>query len=386
MTRASAAPSPHSTTSVTRAEVLAYRCRAQGLDRASADVRQLTVWDLGLQDTPSGSAAMSLAARLPGGAGAVPDLGDARSWLSVWATRGAPVVLRAGDERAFAQALWPVDAADAVARLAGNGQQLKKAQVDPIEAIRVTAEAMRSVVEGTMPKGEVSTEVTKLLPESYITWCRPCNAHHLGDQLMRLSGLPAGTRLVQGADRATLAPIAGWPGVPTAAAGTDRLVRAYLGLNGPATAGEVAAFLGTNQKAIKASWPAEELVAVTVDGAKAWLAEADLDMLLEARVPDLVRLLPRCDPWMLARDRSLIVPDKAHQKVLWPVLGAPGAVLADGEVVAAWRTRASGKRVTLTVQAFDRLTKRVRAAVEEEAANVAQLRGVADLEVVLADA
>ncbi len=84
---------------VTRDQVLAYRVRAQGLDRSAKDARKLVVWELGLQDSPGGSAALSLAARLPGGAGAVPDLSKARSWVTAWATRGAPVVLRAGDAR-----------------------------------------------------------------------------------------------------------------------------------------------------------------------------------------------------------------------------------------------------------------------------------------------
>lgn len=368
---------------VTRAQVLAYRVRAQGLDRSAREAGELAVWSLGLQDTPAGSAALSLAARLAGAAAAVPDLGDARSFVHMWATRGAPVVLRAGDAAAFSAALWPLDEADAVARLAGNGQQLRKAGLDPIEAIRVTAGAMAGVVTAPMAKGEVSAEVTRLLPAGYIAWCRPCQAHHLGDQLMRVAGLHAGVRLVPGAERATLTPIGGWPGVPAQRQGTEALVRAYLQLAGPATPADVAAFLGTNEKAVKAAWPAEGLVEVRVDGSRAWLAGRDVDGLLEAPEPDLVRLLPRGDPWLLARDRALTVPDRADQKALWPVIGAPGAVLVDGEVVATWRTRAAGKRLTVTVGplATKGLSRRVRAAVQDEAEVVARQRGHPAVEV-----
>ena len=79
------------------------------------------------------------------------------------------------------------------------------------------------------------------------------------------------------------------------------------------------------------------------------------------------------------------MPTKAHQKVVWPVLGAPGVVLVDGEVAGAWRTKATAKRLTLTVTPFAKLTKKVRDAVTEEAAGVGVLRGIDDVAVTFAD-
>lgn len=363
---------------ISRAQALAHRVRQQGLDREGGDdARDLGVWALGLQESPPPSAAQALAARLPGGFDDVPDLGDARSFVTAWATRGAPLVLKAGDAASFAAALWPVDEADAVSRLAGNGQQLRTAGVDPIEAIRVTAAAMHDVVTEPMTKGEVSTEVSTRLPDDYITWCRPCQAHHLGDQLMRVAGLPAGLRLVPGATPATLAPIARWPGVPAEPRGTDGLVRAVLHGYGPTTPGDVGAYLQTSARAVKAVWP-DHLAEVSVEGTKAWLPEEDLDDLLGAEpTHGVVRLLPRSDPWLLARDRKLVVPDAAARKVLWPALGWPGAVFVDGEVTGAWRTKVGSKgRLTLTVEPFGTLPATVRAAVTREAAHVARSRGV----------
>ncbi len=174
-----------------------------------------------------------------------------------------------------------------------------------------------------MTKGEVSTELTKKLADGYSTWCGSCKTHHLGDQLTRLAALPGGARLVPGADVATLTPLARWSGVPAEARGTG------------------------------------------------------------ASSTGLVRLLARSDPWLLARDRAVVVPTKAHQKVVWPVLGAPGVVLVDGEVAGVWRTKATAKRLTLTVTPFAELTKKVRDAVTEEAAGVGALRGIEDVEVVV---
>ena len=63
--------------------------------------------------------------------------------------------------------------------------------------------------------------------------------------------------------------------------------------------------------------------------------------------------------------------------------GAPGALLVDGEVVGAWRTKANAKRLDLTVRPLAGVTsgRRVQQAVEEEAAHLAQLRGVPDVTV-----
>ena len=374
----------------TREQVLAWRFHAQGLNRAvgPGGVRDLRVWDLGLQDSPAGSAALSLAARTRGGFAAVPDVGDGRRFTTVWATRGAPLVLRNGDVAPFAASLWPVDAGDAVSRLSGNGQQLRKSGVDPIEAIRVTATEMRKAVEaakGPMTKGEVSTEVSGRLPTDYITWCRGCQAHHLGDQLMRVAGLPAGLELVPGASPATLAPIAGWNGVPDDAPAADRLVRAYLHLYGPSTPAEVAGFLLATTAAVKSVWP-DDLVAVSVDGKRAWLSAADLASVAGAPEPEGVRLLPRSDPWLLARDRERVVPGAADRKTLWPVIGWPGAILADGELVAAWRAKSikSGQGVAVSVEPFTHLPKPVRAAIEQEAQAVATQRSADHLSVTFA--
>jgi hypothetical protein len=373
---------------VTRAQVLAHRVLAQQLHRpAGVGPVDLAVWALGVQDTPAGSATLALAARLPGGIDEVPDLADPARWTSVWATRGAPVVVATDQLDRFARALWPIDAADAVARLAGNGQHLRKVGADPVEALRTTAEVLRRTVTAVMAKGEVSTAVTAAVPDEYVTWCRPCDTHHVGEQLLRLAALPAGVRLVAGASPAVLAPIDGWPGVIAERSGTEDLVAAYLRLHGPATRPVVAAFLGTSGRPITAVWPAD-LVEVRVDGTRTWLPSDQLDGLLAldgTEAVDVVRLLPRSDPWLLQRDREILVPDAGHRKALWPVLGQPGAVLAGGEVVATWRPKGSGRRLTLTVTPFGPLSSSTRAAIEAEAAHVAAARGADSVTVTVTD-
>jgi hypothetical protein len=76
------------------------------------------------------------------------------------------------------------------------------------------------------------------------------------------------------------------------------------------------------------------------------------------------------------------VADEARRKDLWRVLGRPGAVVADGEVVGTWRPRASGKRLTVRVEPWGRLKGRDRALVSEQAERLAAHRGVSLADVV----
>jgi len=94
-----------------------------------------------------------------------------------------------------------------------------------------------------------------------------------------------------------------------------------------------------------------------------------------------VRLLPPSDPYLQAKDRDLLVPDKARQKEVWRILGNPGALIVDGEVAGTWRPKKSGTRLQLTVTPFDRVPPRVRKAVDSEAERVAAARGATDVDV-----
>jgi hypothetical protein len=66
-------------------------------------------------------------------------------------------------------------------------------------------------------------------------------------------------------------------------------------------------------------------------------------------------------------------------KALWPVLGRPGVLFVDGEVLGTWRTKRTKNRVELTIDAFAPLPPKVRRAAEREGERVAAVRGAADL-------
>ncbi|MFB6892913.1 DNA glycosylase AlkZ-like family protein [Kitasatospora sp. NPDC056327] len=354
---------------VDREQVLAHRVAAHGFDRSSADPDVLV---LGAQDTPSGSARLALAAR-----GASPD-----GLETVWSFRGAPHLHRRAGLPALAAALWPLDDADATGRI--STAVIKEGAKLGLAAFTATAGAIRSAVTAPTAKGEVSTLVSAAVPAALTYWCASCGAQHISGLLLQQAGLAGGVAIGTEGGRTVLSPLDPRFPVPSEAAGTGELVRAYLTFHGPATPAEAAKFLGTRPAAVKKVWPGD-LVEVRVDGAPAWLPAERVDGLLAAVPGEDVRLLPPGDPFLQGRDRGLLVPDKAREKEIWRAIGGPGAVLAGAELVGVWRAKAAGRRLDLTVTPFAPLSAAVTKALGAEAATVASARGAADVALRIAD-
>lgn len=329
---------------------------------------KLAVLDLGVQDTPYGSARTALAVRT------TRPLDDPALRL-VWSIRGAPHLHRARDLATLTSALWPVSDADAAGRIAGpigDGRRLG------LTAFNQTARALREVVRQPMTKGEVSTEVSARVDPSLTYDCRSCRTRHISNLLFQQAGLAGGVQLQVSGRVTRLAPLTEPVAVPDACANMQSLIFAYLRLLGPATPGEVAKFLGTSHTHLRSWWP-QGLAEVQVAGRRTWLPADRLDALQAAEPVRLVRLLPPSDPFLQARDREIVVPDKARQSVVWRALNSPGALLVDGEVAGIWRSRDGGSKLTVT--AFDKVSSRIRSAVQEEAARLAEIKGTKAVEV-----
>jgi hypothetical protein len=361
------------TDDVTREQVLAFRATRHQFDRSETNLLDLAALDLGIQVSNADTGATALAARLP----EAPDLTELRS---AWTFRGAPHLHRPDELVRLAKALWPRSDADAEARLGGMGPELRKDGFSAVEAIHLTAEVTAEALAGhrgdddAMTKGELSTAISKELPDHLLRYCRSCKTEHVNEQLMRVSMLPGGGRIVPGPPPVRFTKLERWRAIPKKPAGTADLVRAYLRLLGPARKADVAGFLMTTAKELEPIWP-DGLAGITYDGRQGWLAEEDVQDLQKADAPDVVRLLPPLDPYLQLRDRDLLVPDKAHQKEIWKVLGNPGTVLVGAEVVGTWRAKKSAKKLTVTVSPFAELTKKAAKELEVEAERLAALRG-----------
>ena len=348
-----------------RDEALARRIAAQELDRplAPRPVTDAAVLDLGVQDTGRDAASWALANRgVPVESPA--ELHATSELALVWSLRGAPHYYRRADLRGVLDATTAYSDADARKRTLDASRPLTAAGIGMLEGLGVVAATMHEVVDRPTPKGELSAALTARLPEPYLRWCNPCQATHVYEQTFRLAVLAAGLELEPGTSPPVLHRIPGWRrspalGDPERAPAHLRLVDAYLRLCGPSTPAATATFLDVPPVVVKEHWPAE---------VPALPEPAD--------TRGLVRLLGPFDLWLQARDRDVVVPDTTRHKTLWPTIGRPGAVLVGTEVVGTWRPKAAGPRLTITVDAWDRVARADRALVEEQAERLAAHRGV----------
>jgi hypothetical protein len=371
-----------------RAEAMAYRIRAQQLDRPVADrkVTDAAILDFGVQDSGRDGASWALANR---GAPLVDAQAlEATSEVALaWTLRGAPHFYRRDDMADVLAAVSPYSDKDAAKRIFDAAKPLRGADIGILDGLTEVATQLRAVVTKPMVKGDVSTELTKRLSQPYVRWCVPCQAIHSWEQPFRLAALYAGLELEPGTSPPVMRRIPGWPRrkpgpAPDPSAAPARLqpIRAYLRFLGPATPNDVAAFIDSPVAEVKAHWP-EDAVEVSVDGRPGWLlGDDDGNGGRAGARPDdldeLVRLLGGFDLFLQGRDRELIVPDKSTQKQLWPILGRPGAVLSGTEIVGTWRPRAAGSAFTLRLSLWNKISKAVRTRTEAEAERLASHRGL----------
>lgn len=172
-----------------------------------------------------------------------------------------------------------------------------------------------------------------------------------------------------------------WLGHPIPDVARAELFRRYLRCYGPSKRGDFAAWVGIKAGDIDPWWSLVEEEMTQVDfGGKAWLLTEDLDALRSARKPKGVRLLPPRDPYTQMRDRDTIV-DKQYHREVWKTVGEPGAVLADGTITGIWWPRKSGRKLTMTITTFGSLPAKDKKLLQDEAEQVAPLRGASSVDV-----
>lgn len=347
----------------TREQVLAFRVRAQQLDRTGR-YDDAAILDLGVQDTGTGGASWALANR-----GCV-----ATDTFLAWTLRGAPHLYRRAEAAQVAAAVAPWSDADAAKRIFDAAKPLKAAGIPIRDALGVVAATMRDIVTTPTPKGEMSAELTRRLDPPYLRRCVPCDATHTYEQPFRLAALQAGLELEPGTSPPVLRRLPRWKGPAKVVPEHLDVVRGVLRFLGPATPVLVAGYVDSPVKEVAAHWPTDT-VTVDLDGEERQILEADLALLRSSREVVGVRLLGPFDLFLQSRDRELIVPDAAARKDLWRTLGRPGAVLVDGEVVGSWRPKATGKSLTVQVTIWSGAP--VPDGLEEQAQTLATHRGLA---------
>ncbi len=369
---------------VDRNDVLRLRMSRHQLaaGTSATGIKDLALLDYGIQDTGSDGSSWAIALR-----GVVDP--DPSELAIAWTLRGAPHAYRRADLAEIAVATAPWSDADASKRIFDAAAPLKAEGIPTLEALRTVAGHMRALASSSATKGEVSGGLTEVLAPPFLRPCAVCKSTHIYEQPFRLSALQAGLALDPGTSPPVLrrvtrlrAPMYGR--LAGEALPQFDVVRNHLRFYGPARMSDVATFVDALQKEVKAHWPADavEVAVAGVDPA----GRSEPWFVLEDDLGELggggggrdrsVLLLGSHDPYLQGRDRELVVPDPDRRKELWRTIGRAGAILRDREVAGLWRPRTSGRRLTVRLEPWTRLTKADRTAVDEQAERLARHRDV----------
>jgi hypothetical protein len=359
-------------------QVLAFRLARSGLAvrsaRSLADAAACPASDFARD-----AALLALAARAEGVSREAYDAAvDAGDLVVAHVVRGAIHALAPGDHALYGPALVAGDDGELAAQL---GRQVKRLAAEkgfaPTDALEEVATATEdALADGrALDKNELHEALRARVGDDLMPWCQGCESHHVAPMLWRYATVKAGARL--DADRRYTA---GRPGRPPPA---TEAVRRFLRFYGPATPGDFAEWAGVAKPHGKRLWDeaAGELAEVRAGKGKAWLMQEDVADLESPAAAEGIRLLPPGDPYLQKPNRPLLAPDDALRKRLFRPVASPGAVLKDGRLAGLWRARAKGAKTELTVEKLGRLA---RGDLEDEARRVAELRGAADVALVLA--
>ncbi len=316
---------------VTRAEILAFRRRVNGLDerlpRAEGSLRR-AAW-AGLQDSMPRAALMSIHARV---ADTEPSTWEDPSLVQLWGPRFSVFVVAARDRAIFSIARLPDDAKG-----------------------RLRAEDAAVRLNAVLNAGRMTcTEAA-----------RAADVHHHSFRYAATTG----TVLIRwdGARQPTIWTVPR-PEIDAAEARVE-LARRYLHVYGPATPGSFGGWAGLRPRAVTAAFQAlgTSLTPVRTPVGDAWILAEDEEALRAAPGPVApARLLPSGDAYFLHHkqaDRDLLVPDPSRRDTLWTPRVWPGALLVGGELAGTWR-RAD---TVVTVQPWRLLSPAERDAITSEA-------------------
>jgi hypothetical protein len=240
------------------------------------------------------------------------------------------------------------------------------------EALAEVAEATKDALRGgrKLDRNELHEELRARVSADLMPWCRGCKSHHVAPMLWRYATVKAGVRL--DAERRYRM---GKPGrAPAASEAVGRFLRFY----GPSTPGGFAEWGGLAKPHAQRLWDEVSGDLVEVDGG--WLLGDDRRALESPPAAEGVRLLPPGDPYLQKPNRPLLAPDEALRKRLFRPVGSPGAVLRDGRLAGLWRSKAKGPKLEIAVEKLGRVA---RGDLEPEAARMAELRGAAEVALVV---
>ena len=361
---------------VTADQVRWYRLAVHHLDRRYPVSQLLAAAGVcGLQNSPPGAWETALFARLQGVT--LPLLQSAleqeKTLLQAWSYRGVPVVFPTEESAVFLQALAARPGEEPWIYIRGVGLALDFLGIRWEDAFPLVQQATEYLDTHTVQSKEeldrvLAARAAALLPPALRErWNAPSmygrpDRQSVGGAVVSFALRPCAFlgQVVFGARQGihpTFTYYTRWLGHPLAAdpQAEAGLVRKFLHAYGPATQADLAAWLGSSPQQARRLWQMvkEELVAVDKDGKTACLLAADLPAIIGARPPEEpLTLIGAHDPYLDARDRSLLLADKTLQRQVWRTVANPNVILWNGQVAGIWKTRMAHNRLTVTLIPF----------------------------------
>lgn len=377
---------------VTADQVRWYRLAVHHLDRRYPIAQLLAAAGVcGLQNSPPGAWETALFARLQGVT--LPLLQSSlereKNLLQAWSYRGAPVVFPTEESAVFLQALAARPGEEPWIYTNGIALALDFLGIRWEEALSLVQQAAEYLDTHTVQSKEeldrvLAARAAALLPPALQErWNAPSmygrpDRQSVGGAVVSFALRPCSFlgQVVFGARQGihpAFTSYVRWVGHPPAADAQAEagLVRKFLHAYGPATQTDLAAWLGSSPQQTRRLWQTvkAELVAVDKAGKTAYLLAADLPALTAARPPEEpLALVGAHDPYLDARDRSLLLADKTLQRQVWRTVANPNVILWNGQVAGIWKTRMAHNRLTVTLTPFiplpDWAQKQLRHRVE----------------------
>ncbi len=355
-----------------------------------------------IQNTPPGSAALALHARVEGLTPVQIEqaLIVDKTLVQAWSLRAAPHLFSTADAAPFTLGLLPTDEASLRNFVRGATPALDQIGIHATEILEMVATALvqeldgRTLTKDALGLGLAARLAPSLSPSQASAWESPspyAPKQTLGESVVRFF-LPLAAlqgrccHAARGGNQAFLARTDQWLGTPTPPAdlalARAELLRRYLHAHGPSTPEHLAEWAGIAPAQASATWNllAPELIAIEEGGQVAWILAVDHDTWLTPQQAQGVRFLPPHDPYLNLRDRATLLPDPAHQRHLWRTVGNPGALLVDGRLLAAWRPKKKGRRLCLIIEPFAPWPQKRLPEFEAEAATLAPHRGCTSVE------
>ncbi|TDC45009.1 winged helix DNA-binding domain-containing protein [Actinomadura sp. KC345] len=328
-------------TSVTWAQVLAWRMRRQYLERpADESVSQIARRLAGVQAQVASSAELGVAIRQ-----AAPERGavsrallDERTLVKTWAVRGTLHLLPAdeaaaylalcGTVRNWEKPVWQRNFGATPADLEAIAEAARNALADGSALTR--EELTTAVVEETG-----SRHLAEVLGSGYGPLLKP-----LAWWGVLCHGPSQGTRVTFTSPERWLP---GWTGLPPVEEAARTVIRAFLGAHGPATPDMFDNWLmrKLNRKRNVKNWFAateDELSTVEVDGVQMYVLREHLDELLAVEPTSSVRLLGAFDQYVLGAGTSAtyLVPAERRKEVSRAAGWISPVILHEGRVAGVW--------------------------------------------------